>query len=96
MGEGVETYVSHSSISRDERRQAQEAFALGSDCVIVATSTLELGLEVGDHDRVIQIDAPVTVASFLRRMGRSGRRAGSNANMMFLARGPSTCCERWR
>jgi ATP-dependent helicase Lhr and Lhr-like helicase len=73
---------------RDERRQAQEAFAVGSDCVIVATSTLELGLEVGDHDRVFQIDAPVTVASFLQRMGRSGRRAGSNANMLFLATRP--------
>lgn len=83
-GEGVETYVSHSSISRDERRQAEEAFAQGEDCVIVATSTLELGIDVGDLDRVIQIDAPATVASFLQRLGRSGRRAGSQASALFL------------
>lgn len=87
-GEGVQTYVSHSSISRDERRQAEEAFAQGEDCVIVATSTLELGIDVGDLDRVIQIDAPATVASFLQRLGRSGRRAGSQANALFLTTRP--------
>jgi len=86
--EGVETHVSHSSISREERRRAEEAFALGSDCVIVATSTLELGIDVGDLDRVIQIDAPATVASCLQRLGRSGRRAGAQANMLFLATRP--------
>jgi ATP-dependent Lhr-like helicase len=45
--------------------------------VIVATSTLELGIDVGDLDRVIQIDSPATVSSFLQRMGRTGRRPGS-------------------
>lgn len=83
--EGVETFVSHSSISRDERRRAEEAFALRSDCVIVATSTLELGVDVGDLDRVIQVDAPGTVTSFLQRLGRTGRREGKTGNMLFLA-----------
>ena len=53
--------------------------------MIVATSSLELGLDVGDLDRVIQIDAPPTVSSFLQRMGRTGRRAGSTSNCLFLA-----------
>lgn len=88
--EGVETFVSHSSISRDERRQAEEAFASRSDCVIVATSTLELGIDVGNLDRVIQVDAPATVASFLQRLGRTGRRPGSTANVLFLATRPET------
>jgi ATP-dependent helicase Lhr and Lhr-like helicase len=83
--EGAETFVSHSSISRDDRRQAEEAFSQRTDCVIVATSTLELGIDVGDLDRVIQVDAPATVASFLQRLGRTGRRPGSTANMLFLA-----------
>jgi ATP-dependent Lhr-like helicase len=82
---GVNTFVSHSSLSAEERRRAQEAFSSGSDCVIVATSTLELGVDVGDLDRVIQIDAPATVSSFLQRMGRSGRRAGTASNFLFLA-----------
>jgi ATP-dependent Lhr-like helicase len=82
---GVRTFVSHSSLSLDERRRAEAAFAQESDCVIVATSTLELGIDVGDLDRVIQIDSPATVASFLQRLGRSGRRAGSRRNCLFLA-----------
>nr|WP_259374460.1 DEAD/DEAH box helicase [Calidifontimicrobium sp. SYSU G02091] len=82
---GVRTFVSHASLSASERRQAEAAFAEERDCAIVATSTLELGIDVGDLDRVIQIDAPSTVGSFLQRMGRSGRRAGSRRNCLFLA-----------
>ncbi|MGP3988583.1 DEAD/DEAH box helicase [Streptomyces sp. 3N207] len=82
---GVTTFLSHASLSVDERRRAEEAFAEARDCVIVSTSTLELGIDVGDLDRVIQIDAPATVASFLQRLGRTGRRPGSTRNCLFLA-----------
>ena len=82
---GAETFVSHSSLALDERRRAEEAFSRSRDCVIVATSTLELGVDVGDLDRVIQIDAPATVASFLQRLGRTGRRPGTARNCLFLA-----------
>ena len=81
---GVRTYVTHSSLGIEERRRAEEAFAREQDCVIVATSALELGIDVGDLDRVIQIDAPGTVASFLQRVGRTGRRAGTRRNCLFL------------
>lgn len=81
---GVQVFVSHSSLSADERRRAEEAFASASDCVIVATSTLELGIDVGDLDRVIQIDAPSRVAAFLQRLGRTGRRVGTSRNCLFL------------
>ncbi|MFD3310275.1 DEAD/DEAH box helicase [Streptomyces sp. NPDC058694] len=81
---GVTTFLSHASLSVDERRRAEEAFAEARDCVIVSTSTLELGIDVGDLDRVIQIDAPSTVASFLQRLGRTGRRSGSTRNCLFL------------
>ena len=80
----VRTFVSHASLSAAERRQAETAFGEEKDCVIVATSTLELGIDVGDLDRVIQIDAPSTVSSFLQRMGRTGRRTGSLRNCLFL------------
>ncbi|MGV9909332.1 DEAD/DEAH box helicase [Streptomyces tendae] len=82
---GVTTFLSHASLSADERRRAEEAFAEARDCVIVSTSTLELGIDVGDLDRVVQIDAPSTVASFLQRLGRTGRRPGSRRNCLFLA-----------
>ena len=77
----VETFVSHSSLGVEERRLAEQAFAQRQNCVIVATSSLELGIDVGDLDRVIQIDAPATVSSFLQRMGRTGRRAGSTVQL---------------
>jgi ATP-dependent helicase Lhr and Lhr-like helicase len=80
----VRTYLSHASLSAAERRQAEAAFAEEKDCVIVATSTLELGIDVGDLDKVIQIDAPSTVSSFLQRMGRTGRRSGSSRSCLFL------------
>ncbi len=82
---GLTTFLSHASLSADERRRAEEAFAEARDCVIVSTSTLELGIDVGDLDRVVQIDAPSTVASFLQRLGRTGRRPGSSRNCLFLA-----------
>jgi ATP-dependent Lhr-like helicase len=80
----IATFVSHSSLSIDERRRAEQAFAEARDCVIVSTSTLELGIDVGDLDRVIQINAPRSVASFLQRLGRTGRRPGSERNALFL------------
>jgi ATP-dependent Lhr-like helicase len=84
-GLGTSTFVSHSSLSVDERRQAERAFRESRDCVIVATSTLELGIDVGDLDRVVQLEAPLTVASFLQRLGRTGRRAGLSRNCLLLA-----------
>ena len=81
----VTTFVSHSSLSEEQRNQAEQAFASGENCVIVATSALELGIDVGDLDRVIQIDCPPKVSSFLQRMGRSGRRLGRTRNCLFLA-----------
>lgn len=83
-GHGVQVFLSHSSLSAAERRRAEAAFAESTDTVIVATSTLELGIDVGDLDRVIQLDAPARVSSFLQRLGRSGRRSGSIRNCLFL------------
>ncbi len=82
---GVRTFVSHGSLSTDERRQAEAAFPAEPDYAIVATSTMELGIDVGDLDRVIQVGAPPSVSSFLQRMGRSGRRADTVRNFLFLA-----------
>ena len=83
-GQDVRAFLSHASLSHSERKLAETAFSEEKDCVIVATSTLELGIDVGDLDHVIQIDAPSTVSSFLQRMGRTGRRAGSQRSCLFL------------
>jgi ATP-dependent Lhr-like helicase len=86
----VTVFLSHASLSTDERARSEQAFAEARDCVIVSTSTLELGIDVGDLDRVIQIDSPSTVASFLQRIGRTGRRAGTSRNCLFLTTRPDT------
>ena len=81
---GVHVFVHHSAVSAEERARAEEQFHRGDDACIVCTSTLELGIDVGDLDRVFQAEAPSTVGSFLQRMGRTGRRAGQAANTTFF------------
>lgn len=86
---GTSVFVHHSAVSREERQLAEERFHHGTDACIVCTSTLELGIDVGDLDRVLQAEAPATVSSFLQRMGRTGRRSdgrshGQLANTSFF------------
>src|SRR5262249_27857814 len=77
-------FIHHSSVSRADRRLAEQRFTNGQNIAIVCTSTMELGIDVGDLDQVIQIDAPSTVASFLQRIGRTGRRPNTRPNCTFL------------
>jgi len=81
---GSAVMVHHSAISKEERDLAEASFQTGAEACIVCTSTLELGIDVGDLDLVLQAEAPDTVGSFLQRMGRTGRRAGQVANTTFL------------
>ncbi len=83
-GDDIEVFVHHGSVSKEERYAAEERFAQGTNACIVATSTLELGIDVGGLDLTFQANAPSTVSSFLQRMGRTGRRVGTVANMTFL------------
>ena len=86
----IAVYVHHSAVSRDERALAEEQFHRGSNACIVCTSTLELGIDVGDLDRVLQAEAPTTVSAFMQRMGRTGRREGRPANTTFLCTAPES------
>lgn len=87
---GTDVFVHHSSVSLEERELAEERFQRGGDASIICTSTLELGIDVGDLDLVFQTNAPSTVSSFLQRMGRTGRRAGSTANTTFFCDDPES------
>jgi ATP-dependent Lhr-like helicase len=89
-GSGVEVFIHHSSVSRSDRALAEEHFTHGQNTAIVCTSTMELGIDVGDLDQVVQVDAPSTVASFLQRMGRTGRRAGARTNCTFFCLSPES------
>lgn len=83
-------FAHHSSLSREEREEAEAQFSQGREACIVCTSTMELGIDVGDLDSVLQVNAPDTVSSFLQRLGRTGRRHGSVANTTFFIQKPET------
>jgi ATP-dependent Lhr-like helicase len=77
-------YVHHGSISAGLRQAAEIAMRSPSQpAVIAATLTLELGVDIGFLERVIQLEAPLSVSSFLQRLGRTGRR-GAPADMRFV------------
>lgn len=83
-GREIDVFVHHSSVALEERQAAEERFHQGTNACTVCTSTLELGIDVGDLDLVFQENAPSTVSSFLQRMGRTGRRPGTRANTTFF------------
>lgn len=77
-------HVHHGSISASLRYQAENAMREpDKPAVTAATLTLEVGVDIGHLERVIQLESPSSVASFLQRLGRSGRR-GSAADMRFV------------
>ena len=87
---GIDVFVHHSSVSAEERTTAEERFHRGGNTSIICTSTLELGIDVGDLDLVLQANAPSTVSSFLQRLGRTGRREGQRANTTFFCEDTET------
>jgi ATP-dependent Lhr-like helicase len=66
----------HGSVARDQRIEIEEALKRGALRAVVATSSLELGIDMGAVDLVIQIEAPISVASGLQRVGRAGHSVG--------------------
>jgi len=62
----------HGSVAREQRLEIEEALKRGDLKAVVATSSLELGIDMGAVDLVLQIEAPNSVASGLQRVGRSG------------------------
>ena len=76
-GQRKDVFAHHSSVGKEFKKYAEEMIKNPQfKCTVVATSTLELGIDVGDLDRIVQINSPNSVSSFVQKMGRSGRRTG--------------------
>ena len=84
MGNGDWIHVHHGSVSHEFRRRAEEDLKDPSKQVtVVSTVTLELGIDIGELDRIVQVDAPFTCTGMVQRMGRSGRRGGGQRMVVF-------------
>lgn len=84
-GERDVFHVHHGSISAMLREETEAALRQGTGpAVAAATLTLELGIDLGELERVLQVGAPYSCASFVQRLGRSGRRGDAASEMIFV------------
>lgn len=72
-----ESFVHYSTLTKEQREYVERGYKSAQMAVCVATSTLELGIDIGSIQKVILVDAPTSVNSFLQRIGRGGRRGQS-------------------
>ncbi|GAA2560603.1 ATP-dependent Lhr-like helicase [Neomicrococcus aestuarii] len=74
----------HGSVSKEQRAQIEDDLKSGRLRCVVATSSLELGIDMGLVDLVIQVEAPTSVASGLQRVGRAGHQVGEVSKGVFF------------
>ena len=97
-------FIHHGNLSASIREEAEDRLKSDLPCVACATVTMELGIDIGRLERVVQLGSPSKVSSFLQRLGRSGRRdAPPEMFMVFREENPlpdapshssslGTCC----
>lgn len=76
----------HGSMSKDQRLQVEHDLRGGSLRLLCATSSMELGIDVGDVDRVFQIGCPLSISSTMQRLGRAGHNPGRVSVMHIFPR----------
>jgi ATP-dependent Lhr-like helicase len=81
--EGEQVYCHHGSLSKEIRSVVEKRFKDGELSAIIATSSLELGIDIGSVDEVVLIQAPYSIASAIQRIGRSGHGVGEVSIGMF-------------
>ncbi len=84
----VDLDVHHSSLSLDERLSVEDRLRKQRDRSVISTSSLELGIDVGELERVIQVGSPRTVEALAQRFGRAGHSVGAVSKGVLIALNP--------
>ncbi|MCL2487542.1 MAG: DEAD/DEAH box helicase [Oscillospiraceae bacterium] len=84
-GDGF-AWTHHGCVSKEQRAEAENALRAGGLRLLCATSSMELGIDVGDIDRVLQIGYPRSISSVLQRLGRAGHNPGRVSVMHMFPR----------
>lgn len=83
----------HGSVSQEQRRLVEEGLKSGTVPAVVCTSSLELGIDMGAIDCIVNYSSPQSVTSMLQRLGRAGHGVGRTSIGVVLARHPSDLLE---
>ena len=73
----IQVLAHHGSLEKTAREHAEQEFSKARDAVLVATSTLEVGIDIGNVDGIVLVGPPPDIGGLLQRIGRGGRRTGT-------------------
>lgn len=91
--ENISIEVHHGSLSKENRMEMEDLFKRGEVKALICTSSLELGIDVGSTDMVIQYNSPRQVSRMIQRAGRAGHRVGEKIRAKVIATAPDEVAE---
>lgn len=85
--------VHHGSLSREQRQETEQSLREGKLRLLCATSSMELGIDVGEIDRVLQVGCPRSISGTMQRLGRAGHNPSRTSVMYLFPRTAAECVQ---